>query len=378
MSQINNQEKVTPYQTYVLLISTIIGTGILSLPRRMSEDVGNDGVWVIFLTGAMVWVIIMIITILGQRFPQQSFVEYSQTILSSRRYRWVGRTGQLIVVFIMILSWLIVLALITRVFGEVVVSTILQKTPLEFILFSYLLFAIPIAGSKVELVTKFNELLFPFIFVPIIISIIALVQLGDTTNLLPLFVPHPRQVFKAVYDSFFDFGGYNILLIFMASYQQLNGAKKRHTWALIGIAILYCFTVAASYAIFGSHASQRLLWPTLENIRPIYLPIQIFERLESPMISVWMVVSFTTLVNVFSALVDTFVRTFQMQESNRKWTATILILPIFVLSLLPKNVRQLNIVVPNISFYLLSVDIVLPLLLLIIAIIRKKKGGQIT
>lgn len=378
MSQINNQEKITPYQTYVILISTIIGTGILSLPRRMANDVGNDGVWVVFLTGAMVWVMTMIITILCQRFPQQSFVEFSQTILSSRRYRWVGRIGQLIVVLIMILSWLIVLSLITRLFGEVVVSTILQKTPLEVILFSYLLCAVPIAGSKVELVSKFNELLFPFIFVPIVISIIALVQLGEASHLLPLFDTTPQRVLKAVYNSFLDFGGFNILLIFMASYQQLNGAKKRHTWALIAIAILYCFTVTISYAIFGSHAIQRFLWPTLENIRPIYLPIQIFERLESPMISVWMVISFTTLVNVFSALVDTFVRTFRMKDANRKWTAIILILPIFVFSLLPKSIHQLNIVIPKISSYILGVDLLLPLILLIVAIIRKKKGERIT
>ncbi|SHE60833.1 spore germination protein [Seinonella peptonophila] len=369
-------DKITSYQTYALFLMTIIGTGVLSMPRRMATHVGTDGIWVIFLSGVVTWIIVYVMTRLCQRFPDQTLVEFTEEICSTRRIRWVGKVGKYVVLLFFAIGWLFVLAMVVRTFGEVIVSTILQRTPIEVIIMSFLLFAVSIAGSKIELIAKFNELLLPLLLIPIFFFIIALFQKGKVINLLPLFQVHWSAVIAAVFDTVTDFVGFHTILVFMAFYQNVDKAVKRHTISLIIVVLNYWLAIVTSYSLFGVDELKHILWPTSETVRPVFVPIQILERLEAGMIVVWMVASFTTMTNILAAFVESAMRTFTIRESNRKWTAIILILPIFFFSMLPENIHQLNRMSTWLGRYTFFVDLLIPFILLMFAIMRRKKGEK--
>lgn len=371
-----SHEKVTPYQSYVLLLMTIIGTGVLFLPRKLAEKAGNDGIWIIIIPCLLTWLLVYLITKLCQRFPRESVVEFSQEILEPKGFKWVGTALKISVLVAYVISWLITLALVTRYFGELLVSTILRETPMEVINFTFLIFAMVIAGSKIELVAKFNELLYPLLFIPILFFIVSIIQKGDLTNILPLFEISWSRMLEVIFRSVYDITGFNVILIFMAYYQSTKKAVKTHSYAMIFVTAFYFLTVITSYSVFGTEAASKMLWPTIETIRPLEFPIQLFERIESGIIVIWLVASFTTVVNIFAAFIDLFMRSCQIKEENRKWMATLLLLPIYIISMLPEGGFQLYNITPKLGVYIISVDIVIPILLLSIATWRKKKGGQ--
>jgi len=113
-----SKQTITAYQAFALIYSTILGVGILSLPRDMAETVGNDMVWVIIMSGLIVGVLLYFITWLCQRFPRQTMVQFFPQILGSEKNPKVGRILS-IPFFILIGSfWLISVASVARIFGE--------------------------------------------------------------------------------------------------------------------------------------------------------------------------------------------------------------------------------------------------------------------
>ena len=83
----NAVNKVTPKQSASLVASTIIGVGVLTLPRVAAEYAKQCG-WIAVIAGALAAAMTTwIITALAKRFPGQSIVQYSALILGSRNSR---------------------------------------------------------------------------------------------------------------------------------------------------------------------------------------------------------------------------------------------------------------------------------------------------
>src|SRR3954470_16231829 len=125
--------EITTVQASMILISTIIGVGVLPLPLFAVRG-GDTGAPLVTLAGIILAAIgLFILTILGIRHPQKTIIMYGEDIVG----KWIGRISSMIV----ILFFIILSALAAREFGEVVVSAVLRETPLEVTVIVMLLIA---------------------------------------------------------------------------------------------------------------------------------------------------------------------------------------------------------------------------------------------
>src|SRR5690554_4495040 len=110
---------ITVIQAAAILISTIIGVGVLPLPL-FAVRAADSGAPLVTLLGATIgFVGLWLITYLGMRFSGKSIIMYSEQIVG----RWIARVGSiLIIIFFTILT-----SLAAREFGEVVVTAVLKK-----------------------------------------------------------------------------------------------------------------------------------------------------------------------------------------------------------------------------------------------------------
>lgn len=368
------QRSITSYQAFTMILMTVLGMSVLVFPRNMGEVAGRDGIWVTLIMIVLISIIVYLMTLLGQWYPGDSYVEYTAKILGSKRFPLLGKILHIPFLIFFGVIWLFLVAYVLRAFGEVVVSTILPRTPLEIIMIIFLLTGAVVASFPSEVIVKFNELLFPLIIIPFIFIVIGVVQNGELINFFPLFQIDWRAILQKTSNLFGDFAGYSIILILMAHYQQPEKAVRSHLLGFIVAGLIFWGVFAASLGVFGINEMNRLTAPTFETVRLISLPFLIFERLESVTIALWMVASFTTLSNIMFALVDLVYRKGNIHPNNRKWIAFLFVPLIFCLAMIPRNLSQLFQLSNLAGKFVFVIDVTVPLFLVIVAWVRKKRG----
>ena len=369
-----SKQVITSYQAFTLLYSTIFGAGVLSLPRSVGELAGNDMIWVILLSGVVVAILVYLITRLCQRFPGMTLVQFAPYILGSRKRKWVGYVMSFPFLLMVALFFVMGTASVVRIFGETVVTTMLPRTPVEAVMLIFLLAAAFGAGSDLGVIAKLNEFLFPITLIPFLSMIYALFQSGEITNILPLFQLDPMVLPKALMGGAFAFAGFQVVMIFSGFYQQPEKMKKANMISILAITISYWYLCAISLSVFGIDEVNNLMFPVLEVAKVVKMEDILFERIESAILSIWLVAGYTSVVNLFSALVQIIIEYFRLSERYRRWIA-FLAVPVFLyLALIPENTQEVGIYADRIGLYDAVISVIIPVVLLLVAVIRKKKG----
>jgi spore germination protein len=131
------------------------------------------------------------------------------------------------------------------------------------------------------------------------------------------------------------YSGLSVLLAFMGYYRYPHRAMTPHLSGVGVVVFFYWLTLTASVAVFGTYEMKNLLWPTLDLVTVTTVPGMILERLESAFLAIWMVAVFTTLINLYAALVDVLVRWLRLQEKRRPVVSWVLFPFLLTASYLP-------------------------------------------
>ena len=78
---LTNNDLITVPQTVVLIITTILEIGLLSLPRDVAIYANSDGWIVVIIGGVLTFVGSLVLSTLVRRFPNDTFIEYSQKVI---------------------------------------------------------------------------------------------------------------------------------------------------------------------------------------------------------------------------------------------------------------------------------------------------------
>jgi spore germination protein len=370
---------ISPRQSSSLIASTLIGVGVLTLPRVTASE-AQEAAWMATILGAIIAVMVLVvITKIGFRFPKKGIVSYSASILGSDKKKWwfIGRLLSLPIVFILLGYWLTTTAMIARTFGEVVVTAVLRQTPLEVTIITMLLTALLLVMYDVEVLARVNEILLPIIVIPVLFIAFLSFQSFQLEFILPVWPGLSlRDFFMGVLLTLFAYQGYELITVFSA-YTHIT--KKTMRLNIIGLlipAFVYLLIVIAGVSVFGNEELSMLMWPTLELVKVTQVPGLILERMESAFLGVWVAAVFTTTANVYYATTIVTSQFFGL-EKYRRWIGLAFLPLLFFLSLQPDNVIALFEWQQYIGYTGLFASFVFPLLLTVIAKIRKKGVKEI-
>jgi spore germination protein len=358
--------QITVIQAIAILISTIIGVGILPLPRFgvLAADTAAPLVTVagIILALVSLW----IISKLGMRYPRKSFVLYSEEILG----RWVAGLGSIFVIgFFAVLT-----ALAAREFGEVVITSVLRRTPLEITVIVMLLLAAIPTRNNITVFAYIHHFYIPLIVGPALVIVALSLKNANFLNLQPIFSNNTSGFFKGALTIAGLFQGSFIMTLVIPNMRRPEKAMKATLWGLAIAGGIYLLIVIATVAVFGSEEIKLLLWPTLELARATSLPAAVLERLDAVFLIVWVTAVFTTLFSTYFLTIHAISDLTRLRDHKM---LSLFILPfIFVVAMLPQNIIQMYRIIEWVGRIGLLITIVYPALLLLVATIRKKKGAQ--
>ncbi|MDF2958295.1 MAG: spore germination protein [Paenibacillus sp.] len=356
--------QITAIQAAAVLISTIIGVGVLPLPLFAVRAADTGAPLATLLGIGLSSIGLWLITRLGMRFPDQSIIQYSETVLG----KWPARIGSLLIIgFFAFLT-----SLAAREFGEVVITSVLKKTPLEITVIVMLILATVSARTDITTFAYIHHFYLPIIIFPVVLIVALSLKNSQLIYLLPVWGNEPSGMFKGVLTIAALFQGSFVYTIVIPAMRRPARAMKASVWGMIIAGGLYFSIVAAAVGVFGSEETGELLWPTLELAKTTTLPGNILERLDAAFLAVWVIAVFTTLFSSYYFTIHGLSKLLGLRDHKM---FSMFVLPfLFAAAMFPENVLHMYEIITIVGRWGLLLTVGYPLLLLLMAVIRKKRG----
>jgi spore germination protein len=283
---------VTSIQTMMIVLNTIIGAGVTTLPRDAGNATGTPDAWISIILGGMIALLAgYVVTRLSLRFPGETFFQYSRHILGKPAGTLLALL--LSVYFLMISAWQI------RAMGELIRFYLLNNTPIEMIMLIFLWIGIYLVGGGIEPIARFCEIVFIVILLSLISVLLLSMQDFKLDYLRPVLGEGIAPVISGVKSTSLSFTGFEVMLIIPAFMAEPKKAVKAAALGISMVVVLYALIVFVSYGVLSFDEVRSLTWPLMSLAKSIDIPGAFFNRFEILISVMWVIANYTSFVPNF-------------------------------------------------------------------------------
>lgn len=358
----SRQPVITGWQLFSLVLNSIVGIGVFALARRVGEVAGRGMLLSIPLAGILVLVQLIGMFLLATRFPQETLSEYVGQILGS----FLGHTYLLGYTLLTIALALVAV----RSYYLLVASWTLQRTPqivflapLVLVCWNIARRGIVVTARTVELINYGGMALMFLLMLPVLTLDWDFVRPVLDTSLSGVL----RGTFLAIYSMT---GSEIILLVF-----PFVRSKRTFAITLSAVALATFFYVVTTLFILGTLGLELTVltpWPL-----QLYLnrfAFALFERFDVVFLIVW---SFQ-MVSLISINIYTAASTLRgvLPQLDARRAALVVIISLLVGIAYPVSAAAQTTIITIFNLAALIYFGFLPLLLLLVAVLRGKRGEQ--
>jgi spore germination protein (amino acid permease) len=345
---------------------TLLSTQLfLNLPRLVMESVWTAG-WILTIYITVVsFFLFMIIAKLYVRFEGKDLLDLGEYI--------GGNIGRIIVGLIVTAFLLYITPIILREFSEDMKIISLPQSPLSFVMFFFLAGMVVAAYLGIEAIVRYSAIVVPIIAVGYLLIIAGSIQYFDVSRITPVLGKGLYAIFVEGLPRISVFAGIiNVFLIF--PFMKTNKNFKTVGYASIIISgLFFTIGVLAFSLVYQYPTGTESFLPMYQLARLIDYG-RFFERIESIFVPVWVVSALFHLSILLFLIVHVFKKTFNLKYHRP------LILPfailIYTFSFLPQNLISAIELEKSFRNFAWTISFLLPLLLLIIARVIKKRSKK--
>lgn len=353
--------KISTRQFTLMLFSLLLSTIMFGLPRFLIEQSKQD-VWQImlitFVTDAALAIIYFV---LGMRYPQQTMIQYSETILGP----WLGKIIGLLYVLFFGYMTLIIL----KTISEFVDTVLLTDTPELAINFILLLVSLYAVNAGLEVVARLSEVIAPLMLIPLLIILSFSLNQVELGNLLPVFQHNVWESLKSSLQPISWYGVCIVMGIFMAYHNHPKESLKAKWIAISSVTVLTIMTLMSLITIFGTSYSSQQVYPVFRLAQIIKVG-DFFERIETLVIIFQIAGALVGLIILYYSSVLGLAQIFKMkryQTLTPYFGVSMLILSVFVYSNITEVQQFTETIFP---FLALFIEVFLIIMLLIVSLFR--------
>ncbi|MDN8590617.1 spore germination protein [Paenibacillus sp. 11B] len=358
------QDQLTTVQAAVFIINHMLGAGILTLPRTTVTVVKTPDVWIsIILSGLLVMLLGIILVTLCRRFPGKTVFQFTEEITG----KWIAYIlGAAIILYFLAIS-----AFEIRVMAEVTRLYLLEGTPVWAIVMVFMWVGFYLISGGINSMARLYEIILPIALILFVLAIFLSSSLFEINNLRPVLGEGIMPVFKGLKSSMLAYTGYEVMFVVMAFMKNPEKGKKAMLWGILISMVIYLITLVMVVGSLSIEGMRTRTWPTLDLMRSFEIEGLFFERFESLLLVIWIMQIFSTFTITHYAASLGCSQLFK----KKMLPFLIILLPIsYITAMLPQNVDEtfkLGNFLGDASIYLFGI---LPLLLLLLSMLRKKGG----
>lgn len=360
--------KITNYQLFWLMYTLDYGkTAIFTIAPAVL--LAKQDAWISIIIAGLSGLITTFIAVkVSQLYPNQTFIQYSQTILG----RWLG-TLILIPIFLM---WIAITGMILREFADFVFIALFNKTPLWAIMIVMLSVVVYVTSSGgLTSIGRCGELIGPISIIGSLLIIFLSAKDWHWFKLFPVYAS--TGLVPIMKGSLFpaSFIAEAFIVVMLVAF--MPKPERAMVASLLGVAaasISILIVTVIAILVFGPILPGHFVYPVYSVVTYISV-MEFIQNIDVIIVLLWIISIFIKLSLYFFVTSYGTAQLFRIQ----KWKRTIwLITPIvFVISLLPRNT------VDTLNFAYFWRDVIfpinlvgIPVLLLIVGSIRKRVAAK--
>jgi spore germination protein (amino acid permease) len=355
-----NKQTITHRQLYFIIIQTQIGVGILSLPYSLFQTAKIDGWMSLLIAGILIQFSLLAIWKLCERFPNITLFEFQPKILG----KYLGFLFNVIYT----LHFMFISVLILILYNSTVSKWILFETPRWVVILIMAGTGSYFISSSPREIARFFTLVSPLLLILLIFIIYGYSDVHPL-YILPVGEMGIKTILKSSKDAVIALLGYDSALIFMA-YTEGSSSKKLKviSFASLCVTILYAFVTFTVYMYFNPIEIIIVPEPVLYMLKAF--SFSIIERTDLIFLSVWMISVATSFIS-YMFLTSKGIQTLFKKKDNKK-IAPILAVICTIIAVVPNDKLEISTWNKYISLTSLLLSAIFPVVLLIIAVVRKK------
>ncbi|WP_416825425.1 GerAB/ArcD/ProY family transporter [Ectobacillus polymachus] len=354
--------RITAIQMSIIMYPSILATAILSVPSTTAKYAKQD-LWISPIWDCAIGLLLVFILLqLHKLYPGENIIQYSEHILG----RFIGK---LLGIFYL-LFFLYNSGIVLREYGEFIVSTVLPKTPIIVILASMTLVSALAIYGGLEVLARAALVFLPVFALPLLLGMVMLLPDMEPQNILPIM---GNGILPSLQGAFFLLTWFSdfLYLSFLLPFLKDKGKEwKWSTITVIAVTLTMAITNLTTVFVLGD-ITQDKLYP-VKNIAKYISLVHFFEHVEAISIAVWITGAFIKFSLLYYALVLGTTQVLNVSDYK------LFVLPLGFLQVLfsiwvaPSFQEIAHFFSTAGAFYFPFIEVIIPLFLLFVGLIRKK------
>ncbi|MEK3886186.1 GerAB/ArcD/ProY family transporter [Bacillus sp. FSL K6-3431] len=357
--------KISPRQFGILVIFYSIGTAILITPSELATIAKQDA-WIASILGVgLALLLVMLYTTLGNRFMDKTFVEINEILLG----KWLGKLVSLTFVFFSLIG----AAILLIIMGYFVTTQIMPVTPIAAIHILFVTIVVMAVRLGIETTARAAEILFPlFVLLFIMFAVLISPQI-DFQKLQPVLETGIKPIIHATisFTSIISLSPIILLMIFPVSVNQPKQAQKAFFIGTFFGGIFLIITIALTILVLGVDQTERHIYPSYAVAKKINVG-NFLQRIEAIMAIMWIITIYFRLVMYFYVTVLGLSQILNLKDYRPLTLPLGIILVVLSLIIYPNIIYAAKWTKETWLPYASTYGLVLPVLLLVVAKLRKR------
>ncbi|WP_128660023.1 GerAB/ArcD/ProY family transporter [Paenibacillus sp. 598K] len=359
---IRTDNKITRSQAVVFLTNTVLGAGILTMPRSVSQAMHTPDSWLaILLSGLLILPIVWLMTRLSQYYPGLTVFQYAGRI--------VGKVPGTVMGLMLIVFFLTIAGFEIRILAEVTLFFLLEGTPIYAIILPFIWVGTYLVSGGIQAIARVHQVVFPITVLVLLVSFGVSLRLFDIDHLRPVLGNGLGPVWDGVKASILIFSGCEVVLIIVGFADKPKHAVRTMLAGISIPSVLYLLTIIVVVGGMSVNTVITSTWPTLDLVRSFEITGFFIERLEFPLMVIWLMQMFCNFCSFFFQASLGVSQLFRLPSQPVIFA---LVPVIFLAALAVNNQKELFALGDIIGYMSVGLFVLVTIPLLVIQIIRSR------
>lgn len=359
-----NKPSLSHIQLRGVIVSTVVGVGVLALPGHLTRAMGSDGWIAIIISVFLIMAVVYMYHRLFLLYPEMDYFQIQEEVLGKP----IARIFQLI----FLIFFIMFAAIVSRNLGELMKAFLLNNTPTEIIVILFILACSYISCYGVEYMARVGYFIYPVIILFAIAIVLMALPKADFTNILPVFNDVTLgSLSKGVMACIFSFSGFEASLFIIPYVREKDKIVGSLIRGIITVGVIYASLYIMSLSHFSQNQIKKQTYPVLVLVRQLDLPGFFLENLDGVVIALWILVIFATMVPALWGVGNILAR---MTGTRKHYYFTLGIIPIvYYIALMSENFLELMELTDKYFNPMAIISgVIIPFILLITGMIKRR------
>ncbi|MBH0166188.1 GerAB/ArcD/ProY family transporter [Fictibacillus sp. 7GRE50] len=357
----NSSHTITHRQLFFVLIQSQIGVGVLSLPYTLFAKAKTDGWISLLLAGIFIQFSILAIWKLCEMYPKQTIFDFMPKILGNK-------LGLLLnILFIVHLFSVCIVILI--LYNNIVSKWIFFQTPRFIVIIILALTCVYCITCTAREIARFLMLCSPLLLILFFFVGYAYTDV-HLLYAFPVGATGIKTIISTSTDAVIALLGFDTALVFLAYTEGKSTSKlKAMSYTSLCVTLFYCFVTFTTYIFFNPAEIVIVPEPVLYMLKAF--SFKFLERTDLIFLTIWIVSVTTSLISYLFFTAKGVQTLFKLH--HHKSAAPYVGIICALIASIPGSKLDVQMWSKTIGMTAMIFSALFPILLLLIAIIRKRK-----